>query len=255
MALKQKEKSFLAGNLANPGNNKDGSKLSVAAIFPVDIDGNIIFNSLGLFLLNPTTWEESKGSNWNPNIIPGQSDPILQWVGGSSRTVTFEALVTNDTSLLDLAKQVTNKSQSTTDKVLSATASIASSFFKVSVPSPRFTTVNPNDAQEELDISDNLNFYRSLVYPTYDDITKPNKLKQSPPIIALFAGTALIKVPYNLTQFKVNPNNDLWVMTNLRIRITKQLPSLAPMEATVTFDLMQYNLRSFDRGRWLLNTN
>jgi len=61
-------------------------------------------------------------------------------------------------------------------------------------------------------------------------------------------GKAVTKYPYGQ---KITSQHDLWVITNLEIQITKFLPNLAPMEAVVTFQLTQYNIRSFDRKRFL----
>jgi hypothetical protein len=46
----------------------------------------------------------------------------------------------------------------------------------------------------------------------------------------------------------ISVDTDLWVVTDLRIKITKQLPNLAPMEAIVSFQLTQYNRRTKDQN-------
>ena len=99
MAVKQNPKN--GTNLANAYSFRDPADIGLraAAIFVVDTDGSIeTDNELGVFLLNPSTWTDSKGTNWAEQTIPGQSDPILQWVSGGARKVSFQALVTADTS-------------------------------------------------------------------------------------------------------------------------------------------------------------
>jgi len=49
---------------------------------------------------------------------------------------------------------------------------------------------------------------------------------------------------------RISSQDDIWVVTNLRIKITKQLPNMSPMEAIVSFELTQYNIKSFDRRRF-----
>lgn len=246
MARKQFQKGEGDAALGNAKQDNSGT-LHKSAIFKIDNKGNILKNRAGVFLLNPSTWRDSKASNWIPNEIPGQSDPLLQWVSSGPRTVSFEALVTRDTS--EFNSGITFKAGEETNplnKVLSVIGDIASSFFKISVPPPR-QQIDQLKQGDSLDISRILDYYRSLQYPVYDNVKTPKKLRSSPPLVVLFAGSAIAKIPY---ENRVNSNHDLWVVTNLDIRITKQLPNLSPMEAVVTFQLMQYNIRSFSSGRF-----
>lgn len=243
MPLKQMLRAKRNGSLANVTEDRK-EELQIAALFAVDRDGRIQKNNSGKFLLNPTSLTESNSSNWAQNQTPGNSDPILQWVSGGARTVSFQALVTTDTS--DYVSQSNFKPGKSDDplKQLSVfSGTIASAFFKVAKPEPRM----PTDRFTNLDISSYLNYYRSLLYPIYDNKDNPKRLQQSPPLLVLYMGSSVAKLPYGEN---INSQQDLWVITNLNIKITKQTPNLAPMEATVDFQLTQYNIRSFDRRRF-----
>lgn len=249
MPTKQPKRVSNFDNLAG-GKKIQGDTLQLAGLFPVNEKGEVLISNVGVFLLNPSSWQESKSSNWAEHNVPGQSDPILQWISGGARTLNFEALVTADTS--DFVSGKTTKPGEETDPLKKATTfvgSIAASFFKVPAPAARIESEDTKGSS--LDISNYLNYYRSLLYPVYDNIDKPNRLRNSPPLVVLYSGSSINKLPMGGTGTKISSQHDLWVVTDLQINITKQLPNLAPMEATVTFKLLQYNIRSFDRNRFL----
>lgn len=249
MAVKQTIKTNRSDlpSLANPGRENTGDLLK-AALFRMDITGRIIGDPQGVFHLNPSSWSESKSANWVQNSVPGQSDPVFQWVSSGVKTLTFDAFVTADTSDFNvlLAKQNTAvaKPKNVTEKV----ASLAVKLFKVQVPPPRSTEAVKDP--DVLDISATLDYYRSFMYPTYSDPNGkgiPQRLESSPPLLVLLAGSGIAKLRYGS---RVTNKHDMWVLTDLKINITKQLPNLAPMEATVSFTLANYNVRSFDRRRF-----
>lgn len=243
MPLKQLLKANRQGSLANVTEDRK-EELQVAALFAVDKDGKILKDTVGKFLLNPTTVNESKTSNWTQTQTPGNSDPVLQWMSGGPRTVSFQALVTADTSsYVSESDFKPGKEQDPLKKLSIFSGTIASAFFKVAKPEPRM----PTDRFTNLDISSYLNYYRSLLYPIYDNKDNPKRLQGSPPLVVLYMGSAIAKLPYGET---INSQQDLWVVTSINIKITKQTPNLAPMEATVDFQLTQYNIRSFDRRRF-----
>jgi hypothetical protein len=247
MPIKQPKKSNILADTRG-ADLYTGNILVKAALFTIDISGNINISSKeGVFLINPETWEESKSANWATNNIPGQSDPVLQWTHSGARTVSFEALVTKETSYFDeFVDSPNGETQgNTTDKVLTFLGNIASQFFKTAIPNPRKDEpVKKN--REILDISNYLNYYRSLLYPTYS--VEFRKLNSSPPLVALFSGKTVNKIVHGT---KIGPEHDVWVVVDLKIKITKQLPDLSPLEALVTFQLMQYNIKSFSRDRFL----
>jgi len=242
MARKFLKKNNKTVAFSGPPSTNDLSSLWSAAIFPVKSDnGNskISMNNMGIFLLNPSTWEEHKTSNWIAHDIPGQSDPILQWTSGGARTVTFEALVTKDHSGYNLTDPPSVGQQLIND-ALNVVGNIASSFLGVNVPPiGDLLPIGGQGAGQELSIADQLNYYRSLCYP----LTDPDKLnlKQSPPLVALFVGNTFSK---NMASFDVGLDTNLWVVTDLRIKVTKQLSNLAPIEAYVSFQLTEYIRRN-----------
>lgn len=249
MSIKQPKRTGTFDNIAG-GKKIQGETLQVAGLFPINNKGEIQFSEAGIFMLNPTSWQESKSTNWVEHSVPGQSDPVLQWISGGARTVTFEALVTADTS--DFVSGQIRQPGVETDPLKKASTfigSIAAKFFKVPAPAPR---IESDDSRgSNLDISAFLNYYRSLIYPVYDKVDNPNKLRNSPPLLVLYSGNAINKLPMGGPGTRIGSQHDLWVLTDLQINITKQLPNLAPMEASVSFKLMQYNIRSFDRTRFL----
>ena len=236
-----------SGSLADgPGILSNGF-IYRAGIFKVDKQGFIKKDeSAGAFLLNPSTYEETKTANWAPQNIPGQSDPILQWISSGPRTITFDALVTNDTSNFDDGQIQKPGENSGLNKALSKIGDIASAFFKVTVPAAPTSPFNERNS-DTLDISNMLNYYRSLLYPIYDRTNSPRKLRSSPPLVVLVAGNTFSSDVY---ERRISNNQDVWVVTNLRIKITKQTPNLSPLEALVSFSLTQYTIKSFSGDKF-----
>lgn len=253
MPLKSfQERKDIKSILANVDSPNNGETLYRAGLFKVKSDGTIDATNLEIstFLLNPESYEESKSSNWAQQSVPGQSDPILQWVNSGPRTLSFEALVTIDTSYYKSG--VTTKPGEQKDpikKTLSIIGEVASAFFKVTLPPPR-KSQDSQGVGRSLDISNYLNYYRSMLYPEYGQQYSNNlsaTVTKSPPLLVLYSGDSINRIPLSN---KITTNTDVWVLTDLKINITKQLPNLAPMEAKVQFTLMQYNIRSFDARRF-----
>lgn len=234
--------------IAEPGMGPEANTgLLRMAICKVKPDGKIDQNSktLGKLLLNPEAVEDSKTSNWIANNIPGQSDPLIQWTSGGPRLISFEALVTKDTG------EFLNKDEDPVagllDSAVNAIGSIASNFLGVNLPPLMdFFAESGGGQGEDLSIEKELNYYRSLLYPTYAD----GRLKQSPPICVLYMGKTLSK-SINTPSDTIAANHDLWVLTELRIRVTKQLPNLTPMEAVCGFRFMQYTVKSFGADHFI----
>lgn len=230
------------------GAGAENLKFTEAAIIKIGPDGKLVpRETKDRFLLNPSTWDEVKSSNWSPHNVPGQSDPIFQWVSGGPRIVTFEALVTQDSSNFlspphsgadpkgDFASNLVNDA-------LSVVGDIASSFAGVNVP-PIADLFGPPTAGtgKDLSIAYVLHYYRSLMYPQYAQ----GFLSSSPPLVVLQVGETFAganqKVEGGIT-IGEDTQIPVWIVTNLRIRINKQLPNLDPMEALVSFELMEYTV-------------
>jgi hypothetical protein len=221
------------------GTSQDNTDLCKAALFKVTPNNKIQEDSLGYFLLNPSSYEESKTSNWVSHEIPGQSDPIMSWVSGGARTVNFEALITKDQATFDLVNPPDALGQFA-DAAVNALGNIASAFAGVNLPAlGDLLGAGGQEAGENLGITNYLNYYRSLMYPALS--SNKNKLLQSPPLVALFVGKSFSK---QMAIGEVSLNTDLWIVKDLRIKITKQLANLCPMEATVSFQLIEYIRRS-----------
>lgn len=222
-------------------------KLFYARLLKVNADGSVdIKNEQAKFLLNPSAIKESKTTNWTQHNIPGQSDPVMQWVSGGPRTITFEALVTQDTSYHPYDNKSPNPIADLANSAISAVGSIASKFAGVNIP---LTDVigalipNQDAAGEELSIVNWLNYYRTLLYPTY---ASNGTLQQSPPLVILDIGRATSRAFTN--KKNISPTDTVFVVTNLEIDITKFLPNLTPMEALVSFTLVEYIIQPKDVG-------
>lgn len=231
-------------------NSQSTTGLLRAALLKVDSKG-FVSDDEGYsdFFINPTTFDESKPANWRINEIPGLSDPILQWTSSGARTISFEALVTNDTP--DIYKPSNSNSNTTSagstfiGKIASGLFNVASNTLNSVAPIIKKTPTSSSDVTlNELDIAEQLNFYRSLVYPIYN--STHTKLEQAPPLVVLVIGNTAVtdkEISSNARPIPgqvISPNTTIWAVTNIRIRITKQLSNLNPMEAMVEFNLTQY---------------
>jgi hypothetical protein len=209
------------------------SKLTKAKIELVSSSNNIskVSGSSGQvsdFYLNPDSWQESKSAKWAKHTIPGLSDDIQQWVGSSSRTITFKALVTNDVA--DGHIKTNKQSIVSSGSVKQVFSKIAAQVFNIPGISNLSSLEQGNQgnrgASLNLDITEQLNFYRSLTYPITSN--KTGKVDFAPNLIKLYVGTTFGK------------RNQLFVVDKIDIEITKQTPDLKPMEAIVTFSLTEY---------------
>ena len=83
----------------NAESDKDSNHLLVPKnhmrmkIVPMDGPSGMVNYEL---LLNPTSISESKASNWAKHYVPGYDSPLLQWINGGERIISFTALVTKD---------------------------------------------------------------------------------------------------------------------------------------------------------------
>lgn len=226
--------------------NASGS-YSKMAIVRVDSTGKVDNNYLvpGALLLNPETIEESIVSNWVPNPVPGQSLPPLQWVHGGPRSVVFDALVTRDTS--DFLNEPQSPLVGLIDTAINAVGSIASSFLGVNVPplGDLFGGLGEPGEGEQLGIVDKLAYYRSLCFPNYAE----GIIDTSPPLVVLYMGKS-VGTTATTPREQLSLDSDVWVLVDLRIRISKWLPNLTPMEAVCSFKFIQYPIVPLSRGHF-----
>lgn len=225
----------------------DTGKLYKVALGKIDQKGKIDITSLqaGKFDLNPESWEESIDTNWVQHQIPGQSSQILQWVSGGPRALAFDALITKDSS--DFLNTPADPLSALADTAINAVGSIASNFLGINLPPIGDLlggfTQGPG---EVLGINQQLDYFRSLLYPVYSN----NEIDSSPPLLVLYSGKSFDNANTYPGTSSINSSTTVWVLTNLKIRITKQLPNLTPMEAMASFRLVQYPFKSLGQEQF-----
>jgi len=237
MPIRQFQKRGLARAVKN---GADETKF--AALFKISPAGQLLENSAGYFLLNPTTFEETKGANWVQSSIAGQSDPVLQWVSSGAKTITFDALVTLDKAGMGPESQLLKSDVNVPARF---PAEIAAKLYAAQINA----VLGQEKLSTDLDITMKLNYYRSLLYPVYTKNKGRKKLESSPPILVLLSGRTITTNDYDLG---MTNKSTMWVLTELKIKTTKMLPNLAPMEAVVSFTLVQYAPESFSSDDFII---
>lgn len=195
-------------------------------------------------LLNPDAISESKAANWIQQQVPGQSDPLLQWVNGNERVVTFTALVTRDVAQNPTLTQTTRTERVTfiegdeasagleiVNGISSTTANILSGLARPDIIRGPADEVRTRTWIKS--IQSNLDYYRSLLAPRKS--SRKFQLK-APPLVRLEMGDILGSEQVVKRQ--------RWVMLSYDFNITKFTPQLEPMEAQVTFTFIEYVDRS-----------
>ena len=197
--------------------------------------------------VNPTTISERKASNWVKHNVPGQSDPLLQWINGSSRVVSFTAIVTKDLSenltltgpesLDNVTVKVKDSYGKFGDKEINGSA-ISTAEGKilaelqnnnVNIPGLAARTSESTARLWFRSITPYLEYYRSLVIPR---TSNRNDRSKTPPLIQLKMGSVLGNEDIS--------SRDKWVLESYSITITKMSPDLKPIEASVGFTFIEY---------------
>lgn len=211
--------------------------IPIRSALPQGVRNNIgALETLGTFYLNPTSWSDTKSTRWVKQDVPGLSDPHQQWVSGGARTISFEALVTNDLADGHVAQKngssalVCNSLGKTS--VVNRIGGIAAQIFNIggiSLDSAIEARGQNPDANStlNLDITNKLNYYRSLVYPNL--VSQSNGTMAAPYPVRLSVGTTLGR----------RVKHAKFVVDSVSIQITKQLADLTPIEARVTFTLTE----------------
>ena len=217
------------------------------AIIPTNEPSNPILTTL---LLNPESVTETKAANWIQHNIPGQSDPLLQWISGSSRTVTFMAKVTldlvenftvnqkgdSDIWSLEIEPELSNIEE-ITDGYNSA---ILSQLYNVSlrqespfIPSPQDQIENDfltDHTRWKQSIQPQLDFYRGLLVPRTG--SRRNQVR-TPPLVRLYMGDVLGRASFSANQD--------FILASYNINILQTTPELLPTVADVTFTFIEYS--------------
>lgn len=201
------------------------------------------FNANQTFLLNPISIAESKSANWVKHHIPGQSDPILQWINGTEKTISMTAMVTKDiannpsltyTKNADIWTAIINPELN--EKYATALV-FDGDILKTnqSLAPDNGVVVNPDDTRRywSRSISTQLEFYRSLVIPRTGSSAN---LTKTPPLVYLRAGTLL---GTSVESFDMK-----FILATYSMNITEFSPELEPTKATVSFTFVEYVDRS-----------
>lgn len=212
-------------------------------IIPTHEPSNPILTTL---LLNPESITETKAANWIQQNIPGQSDPLMQWVSGSARTITFTAKVT-----LDMIENFTVDSVSDADiwsleiepelsRIQEITegynSAILSQLYNVSLRQQDSAAENvgqDSSIRWEQSIQPQLDFYRGLLVPRTG--SRANQLR-TPPLVRLYMGDVLGAASYSANQD--------FILASYNFNIVQTTPELLPTVADVTFTFMEYNDQS-----------
>lgn len=221
------------------------------AIIPTNEPSNPTLTTL---LLNPESVTETKAANWIQHNIPGQSDPLLQWVSGSARTVTFMAKVT-----LDLVENFTVSENGDSDiwsleiqPELSRIEDITDGYnsailsnlynvsarqqtpFQASALDSIQNNLTGNNTRWKQSIQPQLDFYRGLLVPRTSSLS--NQVR-TPPLVRLYMGDVLGRASYSANQD--------FILASYNINIIQTTPELLPTVADVTFTFIEYN----DQGK------
>lgn len=201
------------------------------------------FNRTNQLLLNPSSISESKAANWVKHYVPGQSDPLMQWINGTERTISFTAYVTKDIATNPTVTQDGNAAEwnlvirPELDQQNQSAAGFNSS-------APILTGLANNASQQRLvgefspegdtkywsrSIQPQLDFYRSLVIPRENT---GSRFVKTPPLVELQMGTLIGKAEVVRTQ--------KFILMNYTMNITEFSPQLEPTKATVTFTFVEY---------------
>lgn len=241
-----KELFKLAGVNGQEVRNLAPPKSLKMAIIPTHEPSNPMLTTL---LLNPESLTETKAANWIQHNIPGQSDPLLQWISGSSRTVTFVAKVT-----LDLVENFTVDSSGDSniwsleiepelshirEVTDSYNAAILDNLYNVSArlfgsdPSPSSPASQSTGTRWKQSIQPQLDFYRGLLVPRTGSLR--NQLR-TPPLVRLYMGKVL--------GGEAHSANQDFILASYSFNILQTTPELLPTMADVTFTFIEYSNQS-----------
>lgn len=227
--------SILSGAGVTNDNKRDMSPPQVArmAIIPV----NEPYSALNTLLLNTNSVTESKSANWVKHYIPGQSDPILQWISGTEKVIAFTALVTKDTASNPTVNDVDNadvwslvvspeldEKYKNVDTVPANTlTNLTNAAFRQLTNSQKTKPYWSRSIQPQLD------FYRSLVVPREG---ASSSFSKTPPLVYLRMGTILGD--------RAGVEQQQFILLNYNLTITEYSPELEPTKATISFTFVEY---------------
>ena len=238
--------AFGTPNISNPFNKVNGggvTNVSTRDLSPAEpVKMAIIpvaepYNSINTLLLNTNSITESKSANWVKHYVPGQSDPLLQWISGTEKTLTFTAMVTKDLATNPTVTEAKNadvwslvvnpelyERYANADDV---PGSVLKSIVNLDTGAVTITPVSKpywsRSIQRELD------FYRSLVVPREGTSAS---LSKTPPLVYLRMGTILGD--------RAHVESQKFILLNYNLTVTEFSPELEPTKAMVTFTFVEY---------------
>jgi len=218
---------------------RDLSKVRIEAL------DQVFSNEVAEVQLNPTSVTEQKSANWVKKYIPGQSDPLLQWINGTERVVSFDVYVTKDkvenetitAGNTETVEIVTNDFSSLTAGLELSSGDIPST--EGNILSSLTEGFGFTEEQERsgrywaLSIQSHLDYYRSLLVPRTS--SRRNQLK-TPPLIRLRMGS-ILGTPNQTERTR-------WILASYNKNITKFSPQLEPIEATISLTFIEYKAES-----------
>lgn len=233
-------KDILSGAGTTNANTRDLSAPNVVKMQIIPV--NEPYNRENVVLLNPNSITETKSANWVKHYIPGQSDPLLQWVNGSERVITFTAFVTKDIASNPTVNAARNGStwELIIQPELNEKLAVAQDYNALALSSLATDTyVNDVEAggrtspQWSRSIQPQLDYYRSLVLPREGASAA---FPKNPPLVQLKMGTVLGD--------SESTQDQKYILLNYNMNITEFSPQLEPTKASVTFTFIEYVARS-----------
>jgi hypothetical protein len=134
-----------------------------AFLAELDLDDDSVVGPIRKFQYYPETINDSRGVEYQTKNVVGSSHPIYQWVHGSERRISFEAIFTLDYSPYD----INNDSTPSAVGALTQGFSTVSSFAKNPISSIGGLIKGKDSSQAGLDIAGAIAWLRSKTYPTY----------------------------------------------------------------------------------------
>jgi hypothetical protein len=241
--------SFGLPNFKNPLQQPGVSNIATRDMAPPNVIKMAIvpvgepYNRENQLLLNPNSITEAKAANWMKHYVPGQSDPLMQWINGTERTITFTAYVTKDIASNPTVTQAVNATewalvirpeldqQRESASAFNTSAPLLQGLTGANIQARPVGSFNEGENEKywSRSIQPQLDFYRSLVLPRDNN---GKRFVKTPPLVELQMGTIL----GNATQVRTQK----YLLMNYSITITEMSPQLEPTKATVSFTFVEY---------------
>jgi hypothetical protein len=155
---------------------REDKNIQKAALVDLRDDGTLDFDSYRTFQFFPESISDTRSSEWQSKSVIGGSHPVYQWVYGSGRELSFDAVFTRDSKSIDTATSVANT---------------VSSFAKNPLGSTIASVKNAYSGKKEGDynvkIEGAVAWLRSKTYPSYSKTSS----KPPPRMYLILPGTGV----------------------------------------------------------------